>query len=255
MSEWLRVSLVLALFVCYTVLRVHARRKQRRYPSPPLPEQPPKISLSPQTPRQSPKVNRPSEGFLGRLGRRLLVGLFFVGTLLYVVVLPTTKTSYDWARQTYLFTQLDIAGWWGWLGLVLALGGLGLLAWSHHALAQFWSPEIQVRGDHRLIQHGPYQRIRHPMYSSLFCFFAGVSLISASLLLAVPAALVSLYLVNRTRAEERLLTSHLGLPYREYAQVTGRFFPTLRRKKTAHRPRTTAQTTERPSDVDPPSQL
>lgn len=250
MPEWFHPWLVVLLFAVYTALRVYVRRRHRAMPPPATAAPTTKISLSPQSPRQSARVNQPSEGFLLRWLRRLLVGLFMVGTLLYVVVIPSTQGAYDWARQIYLYTQIKAPSWWSWVGLVLAVGGLGLLAWSHHALAQFWSPEIQVRPDHQLIQHGPYKRVRHPMYTSLFCFFAGVSLISASLLLAVPAALVSLYLALRTSAEERLLTIHLGLPYREYAQVTGRFFPTLRRKKPAHRPRTTSQETSRPEETE-----
>jgi protein-S-isoprenylcysteine O-methyltransferase Ste14 len=244
MPEWFHPWLVVVLFVAYTALRVSVRRQHRAMPA--VEPTPPttKISISPQSPRQSARVNQPNEGFVLRGLRWLLVGLFMVGTLLYVAVIPATQGAYDWARQIHLYTQIKASAWWSWVGLVLAVGGLGLLAWSHHALARFWSPEIQLRPDHQLIQHGPYKRIRHPMYTSLFCFFAGVSLISASLLLAVPAVWVSLYLAIRTNAEERLLTIHFGLPYREYAQVTGRFFPTLRRKKPAHRPRTTSKDTE-----------
>ncbi|MCB9638625.1 MAG: isoprenylcysteine carboxylmethyltransferase family protein [Myxococcales bacterium] len=236
MPAWFPRVLVLSLFSIWVLLRLFYKQKQRKHPPPPIPESP-KISISPQSPRQSARVNQPNEGLLMRLLRKLLVGLFVLGTLMYGVVLPYVQNTHDWGRWLYLYTQIQSHDWVTWGGLLLSVLGLGLFAWSHQALAHYWSAEVQVRADHQLIQRGPYKRVRHPMYTSLFCFFAGVSLIAANLLLAVPALLVSLFLLARTPAEERLLTIHLGLPYREYAQVTGRYFPTLRKKKTAHRPR------------------
>ena len=48
-----------------------------------------------------------------------------------------------------------------WLG-----GGL-LGSQSVRALGRFMVVEIEVRSDHQLVTHGPYARIRHPMYTAL----------------------------------------------------------------------------------------
>src|SRR6478672_8017616 len=52
----------------------------------------------------------------------------------------------------------------GWLCLVF---GLWLFARSHADLGTNWSVTLEVREGHRLITHGVYQYVRHPMYSSL----------------------------------------------------------------------------------------
>lgn len=80
-----------------------------------------------------------------------------------------------------------------------------------------------------LVTWGPYQRIRHPFYSSYVIFFA------ASLLLApsVPVLVNCIYLfwiINFTAArEDKDLEVTFGAPYEHYAAQTGRFFPRLKR--------------------------
>jgi protein-S-isoprenylcysteine O-methyltransferase Ste14 len=49
-------------------------------------------------------------------------------------------------------------------GCVAFAAGLWLFHRSHADLGPNWSITLQVREDHRLVTHGVYRRIRHPMY-------------------------------------------------------------------------------------------
>ena len=56
----------------------------------------------------------------------------------------------------------------GGLGTLLALVGLWIFYLSHRDLGRQWSLSLEIRESHQLITKGIYQKIRHPMYSSLF---------------------------------------------------------------------------------------
>jgi protein-S-isoprenylcysteine O-methyltransferase Ste14 len=81
----------------------------------------------------------------------------------------------------------------------------------------------------RLITTGPYQFIRHPLYSALIYSATGalgVWLYSWPLLMAVlPLALFWSWLVQK---EEAFLLKKFGEEYRRYMARTGQFFPSFR---------------------------
>jgi protein-S-isoprenylcysteine O-methyltransferase Ste14 len=246
MPAWRFQALVIGCFVLYSLLRIFFRRRVAKQAAPllshPLAATTQHKAVNPPKKEDAPlpayRKNRPVEGAFSRFLRRFLVAAFILGVLAEVVLLPIAhEQGATWAIAFQERASLGLSELWRWLGLPLALLGLALLAWSHLALHRFWSPEIVLQEDHQIIQEGPYQRIRHPMYTSLFLFFAGVSLLANSLFLLVPALLVSLFLAWRTRAEERLLTAHFGFPYIEYTKLTGRFLPPLRKRQAAYRPR------------------
>ncbi|MCB9852362.1 MAG: isoprenylcysteine carboxylmethyltransferase family protein [Phycisphaerales bacterium] len=113
-----------------------------------------------------------------------------------------------------------------WAGAVVLLAALWLFRRSHIDLGKNWSPTLEIRKEHRLITHGVYQSIRHPMYAAILLF----SVAQACLLhnwLAGYAAFVTflpLYLVRAPR-EERMMRDRFGEEYEAYAQRTGRMIP------------------------------
>ncbi|HEV8595415.1 MAG TPA: isoprenylcysteine carboxylmethyltransferase family protein [Thermoplasmata archaeon] len=115
------------------------------------------------------------------------------------------------------------------LGFLLwGAGGL-LVLWAGRELGRFMMLQIGVVKDHRLIQTGPYARVRHPTYAGAMGLSFGVALLFLSYVLlafAVTAFLVADY---RARKEERLLSSAHGFgdAYRQYMERTGRFLPRL----------------------------
>ncbi|MGH7470005.1 MAG: methyltransferase family protein [Longimicrobiales bacterium] len=84
------------------------------------------------------------------------------------------------------------------------------------------------RGDHELVMHGPYRYVRHPMYSALVLLFAGMFLLTRSVLVAVSSG-IALYglLVVRTPREEQQLVERFGAGYEAYRASTGWLWPKL----------------------------
>jgi protein-S-isoprenylcysteine O-methyltransferase Ste14 len=114
-------------------------------------------------------------------------------------------------------------------GCLLAILGLWVFWRSHRDLGANWSPTLEIRDGHRIVQSGLYARIRHPMYLAIFC----LTLAQATLLgnwIAGPAGFIcflALYLA-RVGPEERMMQDRFGPEWQAYTARTGRLLPRLR---------------------------
>jgi len=111
-------------------------------------------------------------------------------------------------------------------GTVLLVVGLWLFYRAHADLGKFWSITLEVRENHRLISHGIYRRVRHPMYSALLLYSVGQALAVPNWV-AGPSYLVSfgILFAFRIRAEERMMVAALGDEYLSYMARTKRLLP------------------------------
>ena len=111
---------------------------------------------------------------------------------------------------------------------VIAAGvsvALGLWVLSANRLGNFNIRPLPRTGG-RLIQHGPYRWIRHPMYTALLLAGVAAARFASDLeSWLVLAALVAV-LVTKARVEERAMTERYP-SYRDYQQRTWRFVPGL----------------------------
>ena len=111
------------------------------------------------------------------------------------------------------------------VGLLIASGGVFLACWSRHILGRNWSSVVQLKQDHELIAHGPYQFIRHPIYTGLLLAFLGTALKVGDWrgLVAVLIVLISFW--RKLRVEERWLVEQFGASYAMYMQRTKALIP------------------------------
>jgi protein-S-isoprenylcysteine O-methyltransferase Ste14 len=116
--------------------------------------------------------------------------------------------------------------WLFYPGLTMFLLGLALTTWAYRTLGRFFSLEVQIQGDHRVVDTGPYRVLRHPGYAGVVFGFTGLGLAVQSwlsvliLLLATTTALA-----YRTRIEEKFLLAELGDAYIRYLARTKRLVP------------------------------
>lgn len=111
-------------------------------------------------------------------------------------------------------------------GLVVGVVGLVLLERVHAALGANFSPRLEIRPDHTLIRHGPYARIRHPMYTSGALLILSYGLLTANLIvLLLPAVMLALLVVLRIPDEEAMLEETFGEAYRQWRAESGYFLP------------------------------
>ncbi len=121
--------------------------------------------------------------------------------------------------------SFPLPGWLRWVGFGLGLASVGLWTWTQAALGKHWSPQLQLRQDHHLVTGGPYARARHPLYTAMMGFGAGLALLSANWVFLALAVLIVVGAFLRVPKEERMLLERFGADYRAYMQRTGRFLP------------------------------
>ncbi len=158
-----------------------------------------------------------AEGYLGVL---LLLGqgiTLFAGLVVYLFYTPS-----------WLWLQLPLPQTIRWLGLIIGILGLVLLAWTHYALNRYWSVTIEFPEEHRLITSDPYRLIRHPMYTAHLPYFLSWLLITANTLFLVNYLLTVAIIMRRILREEKALAEKFGEEYTSYMKKTGRLAPPLR---------------------------
>jgi protein-S-isoprenylcysteine O-methyltransferase len=112
------------------------------------------------------------------------------------------------------------------LGLLLFAAGLALRWYAIAYLGRFFTVDVAIATDHRLIDTGPYQSVRHPSYTGALMAFAGLGLClhNAASLVVVTVPVLWVF-ARRMRIEEDALTAALGESYRDYMQRTRRLIP------------------------------
>lgn len=112
------------------------------------------------------------------------------------------------------------------LGVALVLAGLSLRWYAIVHLGRYFTVNVSVAADQRVVDSGPYGLVRHPSYAGALVAFLGLGICSenyASLLvLLLPVALAFL---RRIAIEEAALIDALGSNYTVYAARTRRLIP------------------------------
>jgi protein-S-isoprenylcysteine O-methyltransferase len=95
-------------------------------------------------------------------------------------------------------------------------------------LGRFFTPNVTIFKEHRLMDTGPYRFIRHPTYTGALVAMLGVTLtignLAALLMICVP---VGAAVVWRMSIEEAALLEAFGDQYRRYMRRTWRLIPLI----------------------------
>ena len=149
-----------------------------------------------------------------------LLAVVALGSLLFPVLYLFTPVL--------RFADYRLPAFVPWAGVAVMLVALWLFRRSHADLGRQWSISLEVREDHRLITHGVYRSIRHPMYLAIWLWSLAQALLLENWLAGYGALLsfAPMYFI-RTPREEALMCETFGEEYRAYMQRTGRILPFL----------------------------
>ncbi|WP_304132021.1 isoprenylcysteine carboxylmethyltransferase family protein [Ignavibacterium album] len=97
--------------------------------------------------------------------------------------------------------------------------------WSFKTLGEYYSQEIAVRKEHKIISAGPYKIIRHPQYlSQIFVDLAGA--VATLSFVLFPLALIQIpFLILRAKEEEKLFKKYLSEEFESYKKQSGFMIP------------------------------
>jgi protein-S-isoprenylcysteine O-methyltransferase Ste14 len=112
------------------------------------------------------------------------------------------------------------------IGTAVFVAGLAIRWYAIICLGRFFTVNVAIVSDHKLIENGPYRYVRHPAYSGGLLAFLGLGLCIGNwvsiAVIAIPILSVFLW---RMHVEEAALLSGLGNPYRSYMDRTKRLIP------------------------------
>ena len=117
---------------------------------------------------------------------------------------------------------------WRAASLATFVAGTALRWWAIIHLGRFFTVDIAVARDQRVVDDGPYRLVRHPSYTGLLMQYTGWAL-SLNNMVALPVVLVPVFisLAYRMRMEETSLTHALGDAYSAYCRRTKRLVPAV----------------------------
>ena len=111
-------------------------------------------------------------------------------------------------------------------GLALFVLGAGVRAWSIRTLGRFFTVQVAIASDHKLIENGPYKLLRHPSYSGSLMMFVGYLMcFGNAVTMAIVLLSVLAVFIRRIHVEEIALAETFGDAWHAYAKRTWRLVP------------------------------
>jgi len=147
--------------------------------------------------------------------------------LLWTIILLSVAAGY-WLAGTATRFELAPRTVFVTAGIACFVAGAGLRWASIFYLGRFFTVNVAIAPDHRLIDTGPYRHVRHPSYTGALLAFLGLALcLCNGATLAAIMVPTTLAFLRRIRIEEDALSIGLGDPYRDYMQRTKRLIPAV----------------------------
>ncbi|MEO5585714.1 MAG: isoprenylcysteine carboxylmethyltransferase family protein [Flavobacteriales bacterium] len=140
-----------------------------------------------------------------------------IGISIYLAI----HGSYAWPQFSYPYSVAMYL-----FGALLFVLGVALRWWSIIHLGRFFTVNVAIAKDHRVVSDGPYRFVRHPSYTGALLAFLGLGLLLhnwlAALILVVPITVMFLWRIN---IEECALAAALGAAYTDHMARTKRLVP------------------------------
>ena len=113
-----------------------------------------------------------------------------------------------------------------YVGLILIIAGVVVRFTAIRTLGKFFTVNLAIDSEHRLIDTGFYKYIRHPSYTGSILSFLGLAAYLNNWI-SLPVILIPIIsaFIFRINIEEKLLMKQPGLNYGEYIKRTKRLIP------------------------------
>jgi protein-S-isoprenylcysteine O-methyltransferase Ste14 len=115
-----------------------------------------------------------------------------------------------------------------YIGLVVFIFGTAINILGRLYLGHNWSNQVRVRGQHTLVDKGPFKWVRHPLYASIIIMIYAAGFIYHNYLVVILNTIVFIPIMTyRAKQEENALIESVE-GYADYMKKTGRFVPKVR---------------------------
>ncbi|MEW5821315.1 MAG: isoprenylcysteine carboxylmethyltransferase family protein [Cyanobacteriota bacterium] len=114
------------------------------------------------------------------------------------------------------------------VSLIAIILGLVLRSWAIYTLGKFFTMNLSIQNNHRIICTGPYKYLRHPSYLGAFFVYIGIPIFLHSWFsLLVAAVILPMAWFRRIHYEEKMLIEEFGEEYLSYCKSVKRIIPGL----------------------------
>ena len=178
------------------------------------------------------------DGFLKRHG---IVRNAIINDLLYFAIPAIAVASAGMVVSTFIWRDglvtprdmfkqrpnLSLLSTQSMVGVFLFVIGFATELVGQITIGRSYSSTLVIREDHKLVTHGIYHYIRHPIYLGVILAAIGIPMYSSSLAgILIMSALIPIFLI-RIKFEERMLTDEFGDVYLTYKKSTRKLIPFL----------------------------
>lgn len=111
------------------------------------------------------------------------------------------------------------------IGLLIEVGFLLLAVWARQLLGRNWSGAVAIKVDQALIRSGPYNFVRHPIYSGMLGAYLGIAIISGEVHALLGLILACFAYWRKIRIEEQYLSTVFGSAYMDYQADVSALIP------------------------------
>ena len=149
-----------------------------------------------------------------RGSRGIHLALITAAQLLLLIPVPRL-------RMRFLPNTTAIAA----VGLPIEVSFLLLAVWARQLLGRNWSGAVAIKVDQALIRTGPYNFVRHPIYSGMLGAYFGIAIISGEVHALLGLILACVAYWRKIQIEERYLSTVFGSAYSEYQADVSAIIP------------------------------
>ncbi|MCX6714735.1 MAG: isoprenylcysteine carboxylmethyltransferase family protein [Candidatus Uhrbacteria bacterium] len=116
--------------------------------------------------------------------------------------------------------------WLGIIGVLLSISAVAFAIWARLTLGKNWSGAvITLKEDHKLITSGPYQFVRHPIYTGYFLATLGTALTIGTMSSYLATLMIFIGFLIRMQKEESLMTRQFPSEYAAYKKNSKKLIP------------------------------
>lgn len=148
-------------------------------------------------------------------GNEIFSFIKLIGSAL-IIYLPLLTGS-------FIAAKLYVSGFLtGIIGGIICIAGLLIMVWARAHLGKNWSGNVIVQQEHSLSRSGPYQYVRHPIYSGGLLAMLGSAIMAGQIFGFIWVLFCAFGLIRKSGQEEKILTEQFPEEYPLYKkQVKG----------------------------------
>lgn len=156
-----------------------------------------------------------------RRGRRFYLLLLFIGfTFLWNAGSLASVYPLNIRFIPYSKMAMNIAD-------ALAVISISLAIWARATLGSNWSASVQIKENHQLVTNGPYNFIRHPIYTAMLGLFLATSIALGTVGGFVGFPFVLVGCLVKLKHEESFMSRQFPNQYPDYKKRTRMLIPFL----------------------------